>query len=386
MSAAAPAIIDWLLRDAPGLRDYGLLLTELRERLRAAGLPLGRMTGSIPTLHPEWIAARYLWVEGQRGFQAEKVLHDNDRTDRYRNNPVEALMQGAPRIRRRLVGPQAQLDFAMMTELRDQGFTDYLAFPLHLSSGRIGVFTVCATRPEGFADAEVELLDAVLPALTVVSELHAMRGVAASLLDTYVGHGAGEKVLTGQIRRGHGETRRTVLWYTDLRGFTAMSEAMPRDDVIRLLNDYFETMAGPVESLGGEVLKFIGDAMLAIFPIDEPADTASACETALTAAEMAMQRMKAVNRRRTAAPLRYGLALHLGDVMYGNIGAARRLDFTVIGAAVNLVARLEKLAGELDLTLVTSADFAAACGRELRSIGRHSLKGLAQPQEVFTAD
>jgi adenylate cyclase len=177
-----------------------------------------------------------------------------------------------------------------------------------------------------------------------------------------------------------------VLWYTDLRGFTAMSEAMPRDDVIRLLNDYFETMAGPVESLGGEVLKFIGDAMLAIFPIDEPADTASACETALTAAEMAMQRMKAVNRRRTAAPLRYGLALHLGDVMYGNIGAARRLDFTVIGAAVNLVARLEKLAGELDLTLVTSADFAAACGRELRSIGRHSLKGLAQPQEVFTAD
>ncbi len=385
----ADALVDWLLREAPTVPDYALVMTEVRDRLLAAGVPVGRLAGAIPVLHPEWLATRYEWFEGQRSVRTENVQHDTNRTDQFINNPTQALMNGAPKLRRRLVGPDANLDFTMMTELRDAGMTDYLGYPLRHSTGRVGVFSLGANSDDGFADAHVEMVEAILPALSLVSELHSLRSVASSVLDTYIGHGAGEKVLTGQIRRGHGETRRTVLWYTDMRGFTAMSDSMPRDDVIRLLNDYFETLAAPVESMGGEVLKFIGDAMLAIFPIDGDDEVESACETALTAAEMAMQRMRALNRRREAAgqvPLRYGLALHVGDVMYGNIGAARRLDFTVIGAAVNLAARLEKLAGELDLTLVTSADFAAACGRDLRSIGHHTLKGLAEPQEVFAAE
>jgi adenylate cyclase len=387
MSEIAGPLIQWLLTEGPRQPDYRAVLSQLRDRLVAAGVQLGRCGGSIPILHPEWIATRYDWREGQRGFREEYVLHGTDRTDMFRNSPVEALRNGAPLIRRRLAGPDAALDFPMMTELAEQGFTDYLALPMHQSDGRMGLFTVCTKAEIGFSDAEIDVLRAILPALSVVAELHSMRNVTRSLLDTYIGHGAGERILTGQVRRGHGETVRTVLWYTDLRGFTAMSDRLPRDALIHALNDYFETLAGPVQSLGGEVVKFIGDAMLAIFRIEEGGDARQACETALTAAEVGMQRMRSRNRRRAGedmAELRYGLALHVGDVMFGNVGAERRLDFTVTGAAVNLVARLEKLTADLDLTFVASADFAALCPRPLRLLGRHALKGLAEPQEVFT--
>lgn len=218
--------------------------------------------------------------------------------------------------------------------------------------------------------------------LTVIVETQTHRRIVRALLDTYVGHRTGERVLSGAVKRGDGETIRAVIWNCDLRGFTTLSDALPRDLLLDLLNQYFEIMVNAVSAEGGEVLKFIGDGMLAIFELREGDNLAQRCAAALRAA-----RATVALRHRIAAGLaeiRYGLALHLGEVTYGNIGAPNRLDFTVIGAAVNHATRVEKVAAKLDRRIVTSASFAAAAAAPLVSLGTHSLPGVLEPQEVFT--
>jgi adenylate cyclase len=221
---------------------------------------------------------------------------------------------------------------------------------------------------------------------TVAIEVREIRRLASTLLDTYLGHDAGQRVLAGQIRRGAGVTMAAAIFYCDLRGFTALSENMMPDRVIELLNDYFGCMAAPVQRLGGEVLKFIGDALLAIFPIADDLDRDRACRTALKAARQALAALDELNlRRREAgeATLEVGLALHTGTVMYGNIGAPDRLDFTVIGHAVNLTTRLERLCRQLERRLVASERFASPCGIEMVPLGRFELPGVQGPQAVF---
>ena len=246
--------------------------------------------------------------------------------------------------------------------------------------------TFATPRPDGLSTAEVALLQRLVPALAPVLEIQALRRTAQTLLATYVGAVTGGRVLAGQIKRGMGETIRAVIWLCDLRGFTPLSERLPRDALILMLNDYFGAMCRAVEAEGGEVLKFIGDAMLAIFPLAESDDAAPSCRGALAAAARAAAAVAEINTARGDAgqpPIDYGIALHLGDVMYGNIGGERRLDFTVIGPAVNLIARIEALAGQLDRRLLLSADFASACPEPLECLGAFALKGLGQPQAIF---
>jgi adenylate cyclase len=204
------------------------------------------------------------------------------------------------------------------------------------------------------------------------------------LLDTYVGRQSGGRVLAGQIRRGTGETIRAVIWLCDLRGFTNLSETLPRDTLIDLLNGYFGPMCDVVAGQGGEILKFIGDAMLAIFPIGS--ETAATCAAALVAAERAQAALIEENLRREPLGLpriEYGLALHVGDVMYGNIGSDTRLDFTVIGPAVNLTARIESMCKQLGRPLLLSSDFVKAAGISAQSLGAFPLKGVGAEQEIF---
>jgi adenylate cyclase len=204
------------------------------------------------------------------------------------------------------------------------------------------------------------------------------------LLDTYVGRQSGGRVLEGQIQRGTGETIRAVIWLCDLRGFTGLSETLPRDELIDLLNCYFGPMCDAVMAEGGEVLKFIGDAMLAIFPIK--ADTSGICGAALMAAERAQAALVEENRRREGLSLpriEYGLALHVGDVLYGNIGSDTRLDFTVIGPAVNLTARIESMCRQLGRPLLLSSDFVKAGGIAALSLGAFPLRGVGVEQEIF---
>src|SRR5438034_3523457 len=255
-----------------------------------------------------------------------------------------------------------------------------------MASGRRQAATWATSHPTGFTDEQIATIVWLVPALAACSESRSLHGMLKGLLSIYLGPQAGSRVLAGTIKRGEGETIAAAIWLCDLRDFTLLSETLPSDEMIRLLDDYFEIMAGPVSEHGGEVLKFIGDAMLAIFPIVDDLDRDRACRTALAAAEEALARLASANLARRARGEReidLGLALHTGPVMYGNIGAPERLDFTVIGPAVNLTARIPGLCRPLGRKILASARFASPCGSELVSLGHHQMRGLAQPQEIF---
>ena len=328
---------------------------------------------------------RILW---RRGIGSEETRYGYDAIESggYDRSPLRVVYEQGQTLRRRLNGDPADDDFEILAELRAEGLTDYIVAPLELSSGRRQAATWATRHPDGFSDSQIATILELLPALAACTDSRAQRRLLQGLLSIYLGSSAGARVLAGSFRRGEGETIAAAIWLCDLRDFTSISEVLPRDDVIRLLNEYFELMAGPVQDHGGEILKFIGDAMLAIFPIADDLDRDRACRTALTAAKTALARLDEANATRLARgerAMELGLALHTGPVMYGNIGAPERLDFTVIGPAVNLTARLAGLCRPLGRRLLASARFASPCGSELVSLGFHPMRGLAEPQEVF---
>ena len=382
-SALAPA--DWLLRVGRLAENADELLGGLCDLLVASGIPLERVGLHGRMLHPQVAGVRLLW---RRGIGAEETRYGYDMVESgaYEKSPLYIAYTTGELVRRRLTGPAADDDFPILAELRAEGFTDYVVAPLELAGGRRQAVSWATSHPDGFSDAHIATIVGLLPALAACTESRSLRGMLKGLLSIYLGPQAGSRVLAGTIRRGEGQTIAAAIWLCDLRDFTGLSETLPSAEVIQLLNDYFELMAGPVSDHGGEVLKFIGDAMLAIFPIQDDLDRDRACRTALRAAEEALERLAASNAARRAKgerEIELGLALHTGPVMYGNIGAPERLDFTVIGPAVNLTARIAGLCRPLGRQLLTSARFASPCGSQLVSLGRHPLRGLAQPQEVF---
>ncbi|HEV2302240.1 MAG TPA: adenylate/guanylate cyclase domain-containing protein, partial [Stellaceae bacterium] len=263
---------------------------------------------------------------------------------------------------------------------------DYLALPLNRTFRRFPTVSWTTDQAGGFREAEIATLEAVNPALAAIVETRAVRRISANLLDTYFGTQAGRRILSGQILRARGERLRAVIMMTDLRGFTALSDRLPGDQVIELLDDYFDALVPPVEKRRGEVLKFMGDGMLAIFAAEEDEDLAPASLRALEAATEALERLEAENEARRDGDrtlVKTGIGLHLGEVIYGNVGAADRLDFTVIGPAVNLASRIEGLTKRLLRPLLTSHAFAEICPRPLVSLGFHPVRGLNEPEEVF---
>jgi adenylate cyclase len=375
------------------MRD-GRHLTHMREfgdemclRIVAGGIPLWRAFCSVATLHPQIAATAYLWRRSTPGAVRFTADHSFGNAPEYTTSPIAEVQRTGVMIRRRLQDPGCPLDYPALSEFKSEGGTDYAAMPMLCSSGEINSITWLTDRTGGFSDDEIAGLAAVAEALAIIVELQATRRIARHLMDTYVGHRTGERVLAGKITRGSGEQIRAVVWLCDLRGFTAMTDTLPRDKVIALLNDYFETMVDAVTAEGGEALKFMGDGMLAIFELTASEDPRDRCAAALRAAAAASEKIAARNLERRAADepeIHFGLALHLGEVSYGNIGAPARLDFTVIGPAVNHAARLEKVGVELGRSVVTSASFAAAAKEALESIGRHMLRGVSEPQEVFS--
>jgi adenylate cyclase len=300
------------------------------------------------------------------------------------NSPIRIAYEGGGPTRCDLTAPPRQDEFAILDELRRDGLTDYVVYAIPFADGSHKALSLATRRPTGFTPDELALFETLIPALAFNLEVQALRRTARTLLDTYVGRQSGGRVLDGQIQRGSGETINAVIWLCDLRGFTNLSENLPRHTLIGLLNSYFGAMCDAVASEGGEVLKFIGDAMLAIFPIGD--DRAATCRAALSAAELAQAALVDENERREKEGLPridYGLALHIGDVIYGNIGSDTRLDFTVIGPAVNLTARIESLCRQLGRNLLLSSDFVGAGGISATSLGRFALKGVGSEQEIF---
>ncbi|MGE5147871.1 MAG: adenylate/guanylate cyclase domain-containing protein, partial [Candidatus Eiseniibacteriota bacterium] len=297
------------------------------------------------------------------------------------------IEQGVAGIRRRLFLPGELNDLSILDDFRKVGVTDYMALLGAFGAGG-GIFGTWTTdRPGGFTTEELCATAQAFHGLTHILETHMLRSTAVNLLDTYVGRRAGQRILAGEIARGSGEGIGAVVWLSDLRGFTAMSDRLPRHELIGLLNDYFDRLAGPIQQQGGEILKFMGDGVLAVFPTAELGGEAEATGRAIAAAEAAQAAIAAWNdERRTngLAPVSHGTALHLGEVNFGNVGSSTRLDFTVVGPAVNLVHRLERLCGELDLPIVLSEAVARHVPEKATALGARPLRGLREPQGVFT--
>ncbi|MCC6467100.1 MAG: adenylate/guanylate cyclase domain-containing protein [Alphaproteobacteria bacterium] len=385
--AASESDVEWIVSEGRDQRGLPELVAALCRHLFETGVPLARVMLSQRTLHPLVAARGIFWRQGNAGCTEQVDRgHDVLRDKIYLKSPLRVAYEHGKSVRRRLVGPEARLDFPVLEELRDEGITDYLALPMPFT-GRIGgVMTWATARPEGFGVGDIARLKALIPVLALMVEVHATRDLARTVLETYVGTAAGQRVLSGQIKRGDQEQIRAVLWYCDLRGFTSLTEKLDGPRLIDMLNQYFERMTAPVRAHGGEVMKFIGDAMLAIFSLDNR-DAEIASNAALQAAREAIQSMNAHNITCVECgepSVDFGIALHMGEVIFGNIGAPDRLDFTVIGPAVNRVVRIEEMCRKLDCGLLVSAEVARHCREPLASIGRHDLRGVGEKVELFT--
>jgi adenylate cyclase len=340
-----------------------------------------------PTLHPQIASIAYRWSRAQPVVEAFTREHDIWQSDQYLRSPMALIYAGEPMIRRRLFGPDLRLDFPILEDLLAEGATDYAIFGLRRGDGRpLAVISIATDAPGGFSDEQFYGFQSLLPLLSLIVEAIETRLTAKSLLEIYLGADAGRRVMGGLIRRGESVTIAAAIWQCDLRDFTAMSNQLPRDEVLAILNDYFDAVTRPVLAHGGEILKFIGDSVLAIFPMKDDLDRDDKCRVALTAAEEALEAMRDVNELRASAgkaPLGVGIGLHAGSVSYGNIGSQTRLDFTVIGPAVNLAARITGLCRPLNQRLLASKAFASPCGSKLVPLGHYPMHGFDQPQEVY---
>jgi len=373
------AIADWLIDGARSAPLPQQVLSQLCERLVACGIPLWRVAVFVNTLHPQILGRRFIWRPEADVEISEGGFGLLD-TPEFLENPVARVYATGRAIRRRLADPDCTIDFPILQELRAQGVTDYLASPLFFTDGSIQLVTCTTRQPGGFTDAQIAGIEAVITPLARVAEIRAWRRTASTLLDTYVGHDAGERILAGRIRRGDIEEIHAAIWLSDMRGFTALSDRQPPRVLIDLLNRYFDCQVPVILEHGAEVLKFMGDGLLAIFTIagDEP----EVCKRALAAARLTQANVAALASE--AMPgLRFGLALHIGDVLYGNIGSGNRLDFTCIGPAVNFAQRIEKLAGELGRGVLASGEFAEHCRGEFTALGEFTLAGFSAAQQIF---
>ena len=379
------AAIAWLTDGARSAVRSQDVLAELCARLIDCGLPLWRVAVFVRTLHPVLLGRSFVWRPNREVEVSEAPFQFADDAT-FLLSPVQRIYLTGEAIRRRLADPDCPDDFPFLEELRAENVSDYLALPLNFTNGEIHVATFTTRRPEGFAPEHVVALETIAAPLARVAEVRALRVTAISLLNSYVGHQAGERILAGRIRRGDVEDIRAVIWLSDMRGFTRRADTMAPASLIELLNLFYDNLVPAIEAEGGEVLKFMGDGLLAIFRISESADLDAACASALRAAKQAQKNIAALPNAGlgdTGEALRFGLALHVGEALYGNIGAGARLDFTCIGPSVNLAARLEKIASRLGRTVVASAGFARRLPGEFVALGDFELAGFRQPETVF---
>jgi adenylate cyclase len=377
-------LTDWLIDGGRSTASPTSFMADTCERLVAAGLPLWRVGVFVRTLHPDIYGRNFIWKPG-----AEVEIGTVDfgilESPGFHSSPLIIVFQQGLEVRARVDDPVSKR-FPIIEELRAEGVTDYVALPLPFVDGTLNASSWTTKQPGGFTDDQLAALRQIVKPLARVVEIKSLARTAASLLDTYVGNRAGEKILGGQIRRGHTETMNAAIWLSDLRGFTALSDRLPAETVVDILNNYFDCQVAAIRAHGGEVLKYMGDGLLAVFPIDEyVGDARQVCSNALEAAHESRASVAdlhypigdAVER------FRFGVALHVGRILYGNIGGGNRLDFTCIGPAVNLAARLEKIASRLRRTVVASESFAGICRGGWSDLGEFPVAGFSKAARVY---
>ena len=382
-------LANWLLKDAWKAASSTELAEQFLNFLHGAGYPVARCTVIIPTLHPQIFATVLVWRDDTPGIRTIYESYDILQQPKFADSPFAPIIRGEGGVRRRLEAPDCKLDFPVVRDLHSESATDYVAMPFRFSDGQINVMSMTSFSKGGFSTAHLGQIFEVLPMLGRVFEVHAQRRTANVLLDTFVGPRIGARILKGQIKRGDGDRIEAAFWYSDLRGFTSLSESLPAPQLLQLLNEYFEHCAVAAAARGGEILQFIGDAILIVFEIRRTEDGNAVCEGALDAAVEAFDSLAVVNQRRQRAALpeiEFGLGLHVGEVTHANVGAPDRLAFNVVGPAVNKTARIQSLTKEAGRPLLLSREIAARVRRPLYSLGRFDLRGVAGTQEVFALE
>lgn len=390
-------IATWLAKAGLEGRQETALVDGFCSRAAAGGLPLARAMLLVDTLHPIHEGRAFRWERDK----PEATLTEYGRTaegeaaERWRTSPLYRLLMSGDSLLRLPVTEETEAEFPSFTEFREAKFTDYVAIVNRFAEdGVIGemdcIYSYWTTdRLEGFSDDEIGALKRLTPFLGLAIKAISLGRIAETLVETYLGRDAGRRVLRGRIERGVAERIETVLWFSDLRNFTRISEASAPEEIIPLLNDYAEAIISSIQKNGGDVLKLIGDGVLAIFPAEEPS---RACAAALDAANAAREAVAALNARRLEQSLpatEMYLGLHIGEVFYGNIGSKDRLDFTVVGPAVNEVSRIAAMCRSVDQPILISAAFAQSCAsgnHAFASVGRFALRGVGKPQELYTLD
>ena len=383
--ATIETIAEQLTAPPERLTSATRLFDQLAWSLVAAGIPVLRVTLHVGTIHPQFLGITVTWWRDTGRTTRAMIRHEVTDTIPYERNPVRRVCDGHETLRRRLDLPDECLDFTILAELRDRGGTDYLALPVQGVHEAAYMVTFVTDRPGGFSERDIADLGHVTRRLAIFIDRLSQQVLTRNLLAAYLGERTGPKVLDGEIRRGHGMELTAVLWSSDLRGFTERSDRLPGERIIAILNALFDAQAAAIRAHGGEILKFVGDGLLSIFPIEGRA-AADVARDAAAAAVEAIAAVAGLTDRPVMEgepPLEIVVALHIGTVIYGNIGAADRLDFTVIGPAVNLVTRVETVAKTLGEPIVVTDDFARAFGAALRPLGRHTLRGLSEPHELF---
>lgn len=385
---------EWLIDQALEEPEIVSLFEQVCQRLRAVGVPIARARLTWPTLHPLFQAETVIWKLGEE-TEFDQFKHQDEVSDEWLQSPMHHMLENNLEVmRRNLDGPNKLVDFPILEELIEQGYSDYLIISTEFSKSivfgeqkRNGIFVMWASdRPDGFSDDDVAALKKIQRRFAAACKTVVQTRIARNVTETYLGKYAGNQVLDGAIKLGDGQFVQAIVWYCDMRNSTAMADTMPPDQLLDLLNDYFNVTAGPAIEFGGEVLDFIGDAVLAIFPYVDEAGKSQAIRMSTMALEKSQAMAIETNaaRKKSGKPeFRYGVGITSGNVMFGNIGVATRLAFTVIGPVVNEVERIESLTKSVDASALVSTDIANLDKEKWVSIGSHRLTGVAKTQELF---
>jgi adenylate cyclase len=370
-------IVDWLTGNGCHDLDDAGLIAGLGQRLRQIGLPIDRLTLHLRTLHPEIVGRTLAWAPNEP-VEIRDREHGIMATPAFAGSPLRQVMDTGEALSVRFDSERAA-GWTEMDVFQGRHLVEHYVMPLCNADGPVSAACFCTASRQGFSTDEMAILERIMPSLRNVCELRVLRRTELPLLDTYIGATTAQRILAGHIRRGNVETMEAALLLCDLRGFTDLSNRLPGTRMLKLLDIYFDRIVPPIVEGGGEILKFMGDAVLAFFSRD---DAATACAAAVESAVSALSRLAEVSL--PDAILQAGIALHYGEVSYGNIGSGQRLDFTVIGPDVNLVSRIQTACATTQHSLLMSPRMAGSLpATRTASVGTHSLKGFAEPVELY---
>ena len=376
------SVIDWLLNEGRLLPTIEDVTHQLGQKLLAAGAPLWRFRLSMRTLHPLVAASTAVWERDEAFIQPIETSHGVELRSEYIGSPFEIIVQTRATFRRRLEQPLTDSDHTALHEIKARGGTDYFGLPLEFTEDGMAILAYSTDRQYGFHAADISQFKRLASVLAPIAEVFSEKRVSSAVANAYLGARTGQRVLSGQITRGDIERINAAIMISDIRDWTGLNHRLSGEHALALANQFFEILTDAVEHHGGEVLKFIGDSILAIFPLEGASpDSCHVCTNALSAAQRAV---RVAQESEPPLELRFGIGMHFGNVLYGNIGSKTRIDFTVMGQAVNTTARIETLCSHYKRSILFSEDFANQLTQPTLQVAETNLKGHESRFKIMT--